>query len=74
MPKKKAKKDKKYSLVVYVVDSSPTVKKFKDAEKAMDFVYRFTNEHPNVSDGYWVDYVITDIKGDFINLGMVNES
>ena len=71
MAKKKAKKSTKTKsklakathLVLYVENSEPKNKLFKSFKSAKAFVSDFTNTHIDPMDGYWVDYIISDIHG-----------
>ena len=65
--KAKSKKvNKTKNLVMYVENSSPKAKFFDDVTSAMNFVELFKATNPVPMDGYWVDYVIADIKGEII--------
>ena len=71
MAKKKAKKSTKTKsklakvthLVLYVEDSFPKNKLFKSFKSAKAFVSDFTSQYTDPMDGYWVDYLISDIHG-----------
>jgi hypothetical protein len=64
--KKKIQKVKSQNLVLYVENSTPNMKLFSDPKKAIKFADKFTKDNPNPMDGYWVDFVITDIRGEII--------
>ena len=59
-PKLKSKESK--NLVIYVENCSPKVKQFTTPTKALAFANDFITLFPNPNDGYWVDFVLTDIK------------
>lgn len=61
------KKTKEYNLLVYVEDSSLSMKKFDTFKKMGEFVAKFQKKYPDhlASDsGYWIDYCITQVHGD----------
>lgn len=51
-------------LVHYVDDSTPKLKKFASEKAAQAFVKKFQKENPLPQDGFWVDYLISDIRGE----------
>jgi len=65
--KKTVKKTtKSYNLLMYVENCTPKLKKFADMKDMQAFVEDFHKQYPEAeasTSGYWVDYVITDIKG-----------
>lgn len=67
--KKKSTKSKvtvPYSLLVYVVDSVLTMKKFKNMEQMGKFVEKFHKKHPNHLDscsGHWIDFIVENVQG-----------
>ena len=63
---KTKRKPKTVNLVFYVNNSTLKVKRFNSANAAVDFVSIFKANNPNIQEGFWVDCVITDIKGDII--------
>ncbi len=70
MPTKKKKvspkNPKSQNLVLYVQNNEPSIKLFSDPKKAMKFVDKFTKDNPDPQDGYWIDFVITDIRGEIV--------
>jgi hypothetical protein len=76
MPKqRKAKptieKSKSRNIVVYVENSTPRGKVFTNAKSMMVFVNKFNKMYPKearMNDGYWIDLIITDIKGEITDV------
>jgi hypothetical protein len=67
MAKPKTKKKtalKAFSVVYYVVDSSPKLARFKTKKDATVFIEKFQKENPSPHDGYWIDFLISDVRGD----------
>jgi acyl-CoA hydrolase len=64
---KKKKVSKPYNLLMYTVDASPKIRKFK-TEKAMgEFIDEFYRQHPDHADQYsdnWIDYAVTEVTGE----------
>jgi hypothetical protein len=61
-PKKpKAKKSK--NLVLYVEDSTMKCKVFDDIDILNCFVKEYRKIYSNPYDGFWIDLIVTDIKG-----------
>ena len=59
-------KKSNYILLMYVLDSSPKIKKFESMDKAQKFVERFQKKYPDhmaVNSGNWIDYLVTGISG-----------
>lgn len=62
----KKKKDS-YNLLFYVVNSTPTMKKFDTMEEMGEFVEKFQKKYPDhmsIDSGHWIDYVISDVRGE----------
>lgn len=52
---------------MYVVDSSPKMRKFKSLEDMATFVDKFQKKYPDhmaMESGHWIDYVITGVTGE----------
>lgn len=65
----KKKQTKSFHIIHYVEDSTPKLKKFNSISKLNDFRLKFESDHPNGErDGYWVDFIITDVHGKFISV------
>lgn len=71
--KKKTKKSSKksdtgpYHLLMYVLNSSPKLKRFYAMEEMEIFINKFHKKYPEVeaaSSGYWIDFIVTNISGD----------
>jgi hypothetical protein len=52
----------KYHMVFYVDNSTPRFKKFKTIKSMNQFIMNFKHDPGN---GYWIDYSITNITGEF---------
>lgn len=68
-PKKKPRKMRKKvtknrNMVLYVEDSTMKAKVFEDAKSANKFVEDFKKNQLDPENGYWVDLLVTDIRGD----------
>lgn len=56
------------TLVLYVENSSPSIKLFSSKKSATTFINAFKKRYTNPDDGYWVDLLITDITGEITSL------
>jgi hypothetical protein len=66
--KKKQKKatKKAYSLLMYVEDSNPKIKRFDTQEELGKFADKFIKDHPGYASmeaDSWLDYAVTNIVG-----------
>lgn len=63
----KKSKNNTYSLLLYVENNSPKLKKFSTNKELGEFIDDFNRKYPdymlNESDN-WIDFCVTDIKGD----------
>ena len=58
---------KPYNLLVYVLNSTPHMRKFDTMEQMGKFVEKFQKKYPDymsIDSGNWIDYVISDIRGE----------
>ena len=65
--KKKSSKTEVYHILMYVLDSTPKLKKFSSMELMHKFVNKFQKKYPDqeaVNSGYWIDFVISGVTGD----------
>jgi hypothetical protein len=60
---KTKEKTKVFHLVYYVDNCSPKAKLFKIKKSATDFIKNFQKKYPNPDDGYWVDFLVSEIHG-----------
>lgn len=60
---KSPKKSKSKNLVLYIEDSTMKGKLFTDIMKAQGFADKFKKDHPNPMNGYWVELIVSDIRG-----------
>jgi hypothetical protein len=61
------KKQVKHHLLMYVVNSSPAIKKFTSMDKMEKFVKEFQKKYPDedaINTGSWIDYVVTGVTGE----------
>lgn len=77
--KKKARKTRKSvtknrNMVLYVEDSTMKVRIFKDAGSANKFAEDFKRNNPDPYSGYWVDLLVTNIKGEITSLDSLEVS
>lgn len=63
MTKKKNSKTEAYHLLIYVLDSTQRIKKFKTMKDMQKFVEDFESKYTNPNDGYWIDYCIENVSG-----------
>jgi len=61
-------------LVIYVENSSPKSKIFETEKSAWNFIDKYKDDHPDVRDGWWVEYLVTNIKGEVYYLDLNNSS
>lgn len=71
--KKKSRKMRKKvvknrNIVLFVEDSVMKAKVFADAKSATKFVENFKKNYEDPESGYWVDLLVTDIRGDIKSL------
>lgn len=59
-------KTKGRSLLLFVENCSPRAKFYENAEEAKAFIKDFKKNSPDKWEGYWVDYLITDIQGEVL--------
>lgn len=59
---------KNRNMVLYVEDSTMKAKVFEDAKSAIKFAEDFKKYYSDPENGYWVDLLVTDIRGDIKSL------
>ena len=58
---------KPYNTLFYVENSTPILQKFDTMEEMGKFVAKFQKKYPDhmsIDSGNWIDYVISDVRGD----------
>jgi hypothetical protein len=61
------KQKKPFHIIHYVEDSTSKMKKFTSISELNDFRLNFEHENKGKEfDGYWIDFIITDIHGKII--------
>jgi hypothetical protein len=63
---KKSEEPKSSHYVHFVENCTPGLKKFNSEKAAIAFVRKFQKENPHPADGYWVDFLISDVRGNTI--------
>ena len=58
----------KFHIVRYVENCTPKTKKLNDIEKMEAFIKKFSKEYPDEEIGYWIDFYVTDICGEYKEL------
>lgn len=62
------KKGKKFHVLKYVENSAPKLKKFTTLKSLNEFILQFSAIYAASSEDNWVDFVITNVHGDVIQI------